>query len=117
MRRELSLEIAFRLTPDGKETILHNFTAGADGAEPRDALIMDSAGNLYGTTYGGAPRHVRLTCGVVSESDEKGNETVLHPLTARTAHGRRPASSAMPPATSTGRHRKSAPITTASLSR
>ena len=71
--------IAFRLTPDGKETILHDFTGGADGGEPRDTLIMDSAGNLYGTTYaGGAYCHVLFTCGVVFELNQKGAETVLH---------------------------------------
>jgi uncharacterized repeat protein (TIGR03803 family) len=71
--------IAFRLAPDGKETVLHNFTEGADGAEPRDTLIMDSAGNLYGTTYGGgAPCKVYFTCGVVFKLNQKGTETVLH---------------------------------------
>jgi len=51
----------FQLTPgtDGTwtETILYNFSGsdGSDGAEPRDGLIFDGAGNLYGTTsVGGA---------------------------------------------------------------
>jgi uncharacterized repeat protein (TIGR03803 family) len=47
----------FKLTRTGetwKETILYNFTGGADGAGPTSGLIMDKAGNLYGTTtYGG----------------------------------------------------------------
>src|SRR5258708_3669115 len=48
----------FELTPtsgDGwKETVLHAFTGGKDGASPAGALVLDAAGNRYGTTgYGG----------------------------------------------------------------
>lgn len=36
-----------------KETILHSFAAGADGAEPAHAaLAMDVSGNIYGTLVG-----------------------------------------------------------------
>jgi hypothetical protein len=48
--------VAYELTP-GKpqwtETILHNFTLGIDGAEPSGTVILDAAGNVYGTTTGG----------------------------------------------------------------
>jgi uncharacterized repeat protein (TIGR03803 family) len=37
----------------GKKTILYTFTGGADGGVPNARLIMDSAGNLYGTAYQG----------------------------------------------------------------
>ncbi|MGC9945015.1 MAG: choice-of-anchor tandem repeat GloVer-containing protein [Bryobacteraceae bacterium] len=37
----------------GTETVLHTFTGGEDGGEPYAGLMRDSAGNLYGTTYGG----------------------------------------------------------------
>ena len=33
-----------------RETVLHFFTGGSDGAIPVAGLIADSAGNLYGTT-------------------------------------------------------------------
>jgi uncharacterized repeat protein (TIGR03803 family) len=37
-----------------KETVLHNFGKGGDGSYPSGGLLMDAAGNLYGTTgYGG----------------------------------------------------------------
>ena len=40
----------YKLDPAGKETILHSFTDGADGAFPAAGLVRDAAGNLYGTT-------------------------------------------------------------------
>ena len=56
-----------------KETVLYDFTGGADGAWPMDSLTFDSAGNLYGTAEsGGQGRCVKngsqwLGCGVVFE--------------------------------------------------
>jgi uncharacterized repeat protein (TIGR03803 family) len=41
--------VVFKLDPEGNETVLHSFTGGADGADPAAGLIMDKAGNLYGT--------------------------------------------------------------------
>jgi uncharacterized repeat protein (TIGR03803 family) len=50
----------FELTQSGSgwtETILYSFQGGADGGAPYSGLIMDNAGNLYGTaTAGGAVR-------------------------------------------------------------
>jgi len=40
----------FRIAPDGTETVLYAFQGGSDGDEPLAGLIMDGAGNLYGTT-------------------------------------------------------------------
>ncbi|HWY23005.1 MAG TPA: choice-of-anchor tandem repeat GloVer-containing protein [Candidatus Acidoferrum sp.] len=53
---------AFELRPTAgggwTETVLHSFhqtAGGGDGSDPRSGLILDSAGNLYGTTlFGGA---------------------------------------------------------------
>jgi len=49
----------FKLTRKGDEwvrTVLHRFTGGSDGDNPLGALVLDSAGNLYGTTeLGGSP--------------------------------------------------------------
>ncbi len=45
--------VVFTLNPSGQETVLHSFTGGADGGDPFAGVILDSAGNLYGTTYGG----------------------------------------------------------------
>lgn len=43
----------FRLDSAGKETLLHTFTGGADGANPSGGLIRDESGNLYGTALNG----------------------------------------------------------------
>jgi uncharacterized repeat protein (TIGR03803 family) len=64
----------FKVTPLGKETILYAFTGGADGSTPSGDLLLDSAGNLYGTTqYGGAHK-----IGTIFKLDPAGKETVLH---------------------------------------
>jgi uncharacterized repeat protein (TIGR03803 family) len=33
------------------EETLHTFTGGSDGGDPLSSLVMDAAGNLYGTTF------------------------------------------------------------------
>lgn len=43
----------FKVTPNGKETVLHFFASGSDGAYPDAPLIADSRGDLYGTTFAG----------------------------------------------------------------
>jgi uncharacterized repeat protein (TIGR03803 family) len=81
----------FELTPNSDGTwtpsYLHNFT-GADGYEPTAPLVLDSVGNLYGTTYGGgstACNGVTSGCGVVFKltpsSGDEWTEHVLHRFT------------------------------------
>jgi uncharacterized repeat protein (TIGR03803 family) len=58
----------FKLDRSGKETVLHSFTGGRDGAFPFAGLIVDGQSNLYGTTQGGgATCYTSHTCGVVFE--------------------------------------------------
>ena len=45
--------VVFKVDSASKETILHTFTGGADGANPHAALIRDARGRLYGTTESG----------------------------------------------------------------
>jgi uncharacterized repeat protein (TIGR03803 family) len=45
--------IVFRLDTTGKETVLHSFAGGSDGANPTAGLIRDTTGNFYGTTLSG----------------------------------------------------------------
>jgi uncharacterized repeat protein (TIGR03803 family) len=48
----------FSLTPSGGKWLykdLHDFTGGADGGYPGGGVVLDAAGNLYGTAVlGGA---------------------------------------------------------------
>jgi uncharacterized repeat protein (TIGR03803 family) len=77
----------FKLTPTGEETVLYTFTGGADGGFPLSDLLMDSKGDLYGTTPGGgSPASSCSTqaypgCGVVFELTAAGKEKVLHTFT------------------------------------
>jgi uncharacterized repeat protein (TIGR03803 family) len=69
--------------PDGAwtEAVLYSFS-GPDGAYPRSGVIMDSANNIYGTTFeGGGSGCGVYGCGAVYKLDPSGNETVLHGFT------------------------------------
>src|ERR1035438_10878160 len=67
--------VVYKVDTTGRETVLHSFTNGADGGFPRAGVILDSSGNLYGTTSNGGTGGY---WGVVYELDPTGNETVLH---------------------------------------
>jgi uncharacterized repeat protein (TIGR03803 family) len=66
----------YKVDPAGNETVLYNFTGGADGGGPSGGLIFDSAGKLYGDTYAGGTANA----GVIFKMDTAGNETVLYSL-------------------------------------
>jgi uncharacterized repeat protein (TIGR03803 family) len=55
----------FKIDTTGKETVLYNFTGGTDGRYPTASLVLDSAGNLYGTTVLGGTGCNGGGCGVV----------------------------------------------------
>ena len=70
----------FELTPRSgawAESILHNFAGGStDGAGLFGGLVIDGAGNLYGTTYeggAGACPFGAVTCGTVFELTPAGS--------------------------------------------
>jgi len=69
----------FKISADGTESILHSFT-GVDGGEPEAGLIMDSAGNLYGTTTSGGNASV-VNSGEVFKISPAGTLSVLHYFT------------------------------------
>jgi uncharacterized repeat protein (TIGR03803 family) len=62
-------------------SVLYNFTGAADGGQPVGTLVVDSQGNLYGTTKGGGNLNCSvntLGCGVVFKFTAKGRLIVLH---------------------------------------
>lgn len=65
----VSCGVVFKLDTTGKETVLHAFSGGTDGAFPGGGLVMDAAGNLYGTTGQGGDFNCAFNaikgCGVV----------------------------------------------------
>ena len=69
--------VVFKIDTSGNETVLYSFTGGADGGFPLAGVILDSKGNLYGTTNGGGASNA----GVVFKVDTSGNETVLYSFT------------------------------------
>ncbi len=69
----------FKVTPAGKETVLHSFGAPGDGKFPEAGLVFDEKGNLYGTTYGGGAH----AYGTVFKLTPAGKETILYSFCAR----------------------------------
>jgi uncharacterized repeat protein (TIGR03803 family) len=64
----------FRVTSSGQQSVLHSFSGGADGGTPLGGVIMDSAGNLYGTTQVGGTHGN----GTVFRITHAGAESVIH---------------------------------------
>jgi uncharacterized repeat protein (TIGR03803 family) len=70
-------------------TVLYSFcpeSSCSDGANPYAGLIQDSAGNLYGTTFGGGTGVAIQCCGggTVFKVDTTGKETVLYSFCSST---------------------------------
>ena len=59
------------------ENVIHNFGASGDGSRPAAGLIMDSQGNLYGTTESGGSTQGG-TVYQLTHSGAGWTETVIH---------------------------------------
>jgi len=73
--------VVFKIDTSGAETVLYSFTGNADGSNPLAGVILDSEGNLYGTTSAGGSASGSAGYGVVFKVDTSGKETVLHTFT------------------------------------
>jgi uncharacterized repeat protein (TIGR03803 family) len=73
--------VVYKVDASGQETVLYNFCSlanCADGSIPSGPLLMDSEGNLYGTTINGGPNGgISAGDGVVYQLAPSGQETVL----------------------------------------
>ena len=76
----------YKLNAKGKLTLLHSFAGTPDGVNPFAGLLMDAAGNLYGTTYYGGTNG---GFGTVYKLTAKGKLTLLHSF-AGTPDGQNP---------------------------
>ena len=90
----LGCGVVFKIDPTGKETILHAFDGAPDGAQPQRGLLLDSQGNLYGTTFEGGTGvcDIHPTCGTVFRIDAEGNETIVHNFSGYPTDGANPDS-------------------------
>jgi uncharacterized repeat protein (TIGR03803 family) len=77
----------FKVDTTGQVSVLYSFKGGdggPDGDIPESSLILDPAGNLYGTTNAGgtvvcAPQVLPgITCGTFFQLTPAGKETVIH---------------------------------------
>jgi len=91
--------VVFKLSPKGKETVLYYFQGGLFNKNPKDpqgGLLMDKAGNLYGTTLSGGNSSCstqgNVYCGTVFKLAPNRKLTLLHSFTGK-ADGGAPAGS------------------------
>jgi uncharacterized repeat protein (TIGR03803 family) len=72
----------FKIDTSGNFTTVYGFTGGTDGLVPSGYLLLDAAGNIYGTTFfGGAGpcnNYGYLGCGTIFKLAPDGTETVLY---------------------------------------
>jgi uncharacterized repeat protein (TIGR03803 family) len=61
-----------------QEKVLYNFGNGTDGVAPQAGLVMDAAGNLYGTTYNGGTYNYGTVFELTPAAGGGWTEMVLH---------------------------------------
>lgn len=76
--------VIFRLNPSAKEygawtyRVIHGFRGGSkDGGGPRDGVIFDDHGNLYGTTVGGGGNHRGVLFELKPPMNRSGNWRIV----------------------------------------
>jgi uncharacterized repeat protein (TIGR03803 family) len=89
-RNDVGCGLVYKLDATGTYRVIHTFKKFADGAQPEGGLVMDAAGNLYGSTVGGgvgADSKALLCsylgiggigCGTVFKIDKNGKFTLLY---------------------------------------
>ena len=84
----------FKLTPGSggtySESVLWSFGGTGDGTSPYAGLVMDSAGNLYGTTYSGGAHNSGTVFKIMPEGGGTYTESVLWSFGGTTGDGQHP---------------------------
>jgi uncharacterized repeat protein (TIGR03803 family) len=73
----------FKVDRSGKEAVLYNFFPGKSGIHPFGGLVLDTAGNLYGTAAEGGIHN----WGTVFKLDKAGKFSVLFAFTGKADGG------------------------------
>jgi uncharacterized repeat protein (TIGR03803 family) len=83
----------YKISPTGKEATLHEFSGPPDGNYP-NAVIVDSTGTIYGTTYYGGTSTSQYCggngtygCGTIFKLTPSGKYSVLHSFNAPPGDG------------------------------
>jgi hypothetical protein len=90
--------VVFELSPPASkgdpwtETVLYTFTCGTDGASPAAGMVLDEAGNLYGTTStkGGFDYGSVFQLTPPTSKGESWTETTLHSFPSSNEDGASP---------------------------
>jgi uncharacterized repeat protein (TIGR03803 family) len=91
-----SCGIVFKVDTSGQFSTFYSFKGGdggPDGDIPESSLVLDPAGNLYGTTNAGGtvqcdPTHLPgISCGTIFQLTPAGKETVLYSFGGSEAAG------------------------------
>jgi uncharacterized repeat protein (TIGR03803 family) len=68
----------FKIDRKGVQTVVHAFGGSGDGQNPRDGLVLDSSGNVYGTTSNGGAYGGFYGYGTVFKLSATGHESVKY---------------------------------------
>jgi uncharacterized repeat protein (TIGR03803 family) len=83
--------------PNGKgawaETILYSFSGSSDGAAPQAGVILDAAGNLFGTTRDGGSFGAGTVFQLVHGTNDQWSQSVLYTFMGNGADGGSPLGS------------------------
>jgi uncharacterized repeat protein (TIGR03803 family) len=77
MTISLALSICMHLNAQ-TYSVLYSFGGGPDGEDPNGGMIVDDAGNLYGTTWAGGGGPCLYGCGTFFKLDPTGTKTILY---------------------------------------
>ncbi|HEV2379547.1 MAG TPA: choice-of-anchor tandem repeat GloVer-containing protein [Terriglobia bacterium] len=67
----------FKVDASGGEIVLHSFTGGRGGSQPRAGLLRDGLGNLYGTTYLGGVQDLGTFFKLKATGNESGGYSFI----------------------------------------